>query len=585
MTANGKFHNIRHIFLPWWKYGKGFLFCNCLISVLLGPIAGFFSATLGQAVIEELQQSNSIGACVFIGFVYFLIAITCMMVKASVEDLYLRWKRQDIEGKIGIEIYKKACSTDYKSLDDPEYYDSYKLATEEYVEKSSEVVDYIFKFIEEMTKMIVYGTLISVHHFGLFILVFLCSIVAATAQIYWSSVSAKRSIKMVRQRRVIDYIRRLFFNKTSVADMRISNVKRSLLKHYTENIDDCVSVYKEFSRKEVLIDFLVSFAQYGTVLCVPIFAATVIISDGIAGIAVFSTLVASSMALKESLNAIGWWGSQINMGLSYFNNVVKFFDTESPIENTLEGASPADGPFDIEFENVFFKYSNSDFRLENLNLHIKPGEKIAIVGENGVGKSTITKLLLRLYDVDEGRIKINREDIQKYNITQLRSKIGVAFQDSSLYAMSVKENLCTYSLKEDSELMDALETVGLDIDIHNVVTKEFDEKGVVLSGGEEQKLCLARLLCGEFGLVILDEPSSALDPIAEFNLTKVMFDNIKSTTIMISHRLSTVVNADRIILISDGCILEEGNHKDLLSLKGKYAEMFEKQAAAYVKQY
>ena len=357
------------------------------------------------------------------------------------------------------------------------------------------------------------------------------------------------------------------------------------MKHYTENIDDCVSVYKEFSRKEVLIDFLVSFAQYGTVLCVPIFAATVIISDGIAGIAVFSTLVASSMALKESLNAIGWWGSQINMGLSYFNNVVKFFDTESPIENTLEGASPADGPFDIEFENVFFKYSNSDFRLENLNLHIKPGEKIAIVGENGVGKSTITKLLLRLYDVDEGRIKINREDIQKYNITQLRSKIGVAFQDSSLYAMSVKENLCTYSLKEDSELMDALETVGLDIDIHNVVTKEFDEKGVVLSGGEEQKLCLARLLCGEFGLVILDEPSSALDPIAEFNLTKVMFDNIKSTTIMISHRLSTVVNADRIILISDGCILEEGNHKDLLSLKGKYAEMFEKQAAAYVKQY
>lgn len=181
----------------------------------------------------------------------------------------------------------------------------------------------------------------------------------------------------------------------------------------------------------------------------------------------------------------------------------------------------------------------------------------------------MTKLLLRLYDVDSGIISVNGRPISSYRIDTLRDKIGIVFQNSMLYALTVRENMTAYTDADDNQLKKSLEDVGLNLNLNTQVTREFDQNGSVLSGGDSQRLCLTRLMHSDFGLIILDEPSSALDPIAEYNIAKLVFNSSPTTTIMIAHRLSTVVDADMIYLLSNGSIIESGTHAQLMEKCGK----------------
>jgi ATP-binding cassette subfamily B protein len=194
----------------------------------------------------------------------------------------------------------------------------------------------------------------------------------------------------------------------------------------------------------------------------------------------------------------------------------------------------------------------------------------------------LAKLLLRLYDISGGDILYNGVSVEDYKIHELRRRIGVAFQETQLYALTVRENMTIYNTADDNTLHNTLSKTGLHIELDNEVTREFDDCGVMLSGGQAQKLGLTRLLHGEFGLLLLDEPSSALDPLAEYEMTKLIFDQSHTTTIIVAHRLSTIRDADRIYLINDGGIAEHGTHNELMASGGRYAEMFTKQAEKYV---
>ena len=344
------------------------------------------------------------------------------------------------------------------------------------------------------------------------------------------------------------------------------------------------AIYRKYGAKEFLTDILANLAQLGTTFAVPVYVAWGVMSGNIGGIGVYATLIASSLALKEALNALGWWSSQVALGVAYTQKVQHFFDTDSTIEASTDGEKASDGPFSVRFDHVSYRYGGSDeFAIRDLSLAIAPGEKIAIVGENGAGKTTLTKLLLRLYDADGGTVQINGRPIADYDVSALRGRIGIAFQQSRLYALSVRENMTAYADADDARLKSCLEEVGLRLSLDAQVTKEFDENGAVLSGGDAQRLCLTRLLHSDFGLLILDEPSSALDPIAEYRIAKLIFDRSPTTTIMVAHRLSTVVDADRIYLLSDGRIIESGTHAELMAQNGKYREMFLKQAEGYLK--
>lgn len=576
--------SICFLLAPWWKYGKTLMVGSFISSVLFVPAAGYFSATLAQAVIEMIEAGKPFEAAFLTGLTYLLLALALDLLHAVYEDFYLRWKKQEIEGTIERSIYEKALTVDYRHFDDPSYFDSYKLATEKFASQSSETLQNLSSLLSGVAKCIVYGALIASQGVALLLIVLGCSAFVAYAQIYWSRVSVERETAMVNDQRKADYLRRLFFDHTAVADLRASNIKKSLFSLFDGSVKSRAAIYRKYGAKEFLTDILANLAQLGTTFAVPVYVAWGVMSGNIGGIGVYATLIASSLALKEALNALGWWSSQVALGVAYAQKVRRFFDTDSTIEASTDGEKASDGPFSIRFDHVSYRYGGSDeFAIRDLSLAIAPGEKIAIVGENGAGKTTLTKLLLRLYDTDGGTVQINGRPIADYDVSTLRGRIGIAFQQSRLYALSVRENMTAYADADDARLKSCLEEVGLRLSLDAQVTKEFDENGAVLSGGDAQRLCLTRLLHSEFGLLILDEPSSALDPIAEYRIAKLIFDRSPTTTVMVAHRLSTVVDADRIYLLSDGRIIESGTHAELMAQNGKYREMFLKQAEGYLK--
>lgn len=576
--------SICFLLVPWWKYGKPLMVGSFISSVLFVPAAGYFSATLAQAVIEMIEAGKPFEAAFLTGLTYLLLALALNLLHAVYEDFYLRWKKQEIEGTIERSIYEKALMVDYRHFDDPSYFDSYKLATEKFASQSSETLQNLFSLLSGVAKCIVYGALIASQGVALLLIVLGCSAFVAYAQIYWSRVSVERETAMVNDQRKADYLRRLFFDHTAVADLRASNIKKPLFSLFDGSVKSRAAIYRKYGAKEFLTDILANLAQLGTTFAVPVYVAWGVMSGNIGGIGVYATLIASSLALKEALNALGWWSSQVALGVAYAQKVQRFFDTDSTIEASTDGEKASDGPFSVRFDHVSYRYGGSDeFAIRDLSLAIAPGEKIAIVGENGAGKTTLTKLLLRLYDADGGTVQINGRPIADYDVSTLRGRIGIAFQQSRLYALSVRENMTAYADADDARLKSCLEEVGLRLSLDAQVTKEFDENGAVLSGGDAQRLCLTRLLHSEFGLLILDEPSSALDPIAEYRIAKLIFDRSPTTTVMVAHRLSTVVDADRIYLLSDGRIIESGTHAELMEQNGKYREMFLKQAEGYLK--
>lgn len=576
--------SICFLLAPWWKYGKTLMVGSFISSVLFVPAAGYFSATLAQAVIEMIEAGKPFEAAFLTGLTYLLLALALNLLHAVYEDFYLRWKKQEIEGTIERSIYEKALTVDYRHFDDPSYFDSYKLTTEKFASQSSEMLQNLFSLLSGVAKCIVYGALIASQGVALLLIVLGCSAFVAYAQIYWSRVSVERETAMVNDQRKADYLRRLFFDHTAVADLRASNIKKSLFSLFDGSVKSRAAIYRKYGAKEFLTDILANLAQLGTTFAVPVYVAWGVMSGNIGGIGVYATLIASSLALKEALNALGWWSSQVALGVAYAQKVQHFFDTDSTIEASTDGEKASDGPFSVRFDHVSYRYGGSDdFAIRDLSLAIAQGEKIAIVGENGAGKTTLTKLLLRLYDADGGTVQINGRPIADYDVSTLRGRIGIAFQQSRLYALSVRENMTAYADADDARLKSCLEEVGLRLSLDAQVTKEFDENGAVLSGGDAQRLCLTRLLHSEFGLLILDEPSSALDPIAEYRIAKLIFDRSPTTTVMVAHRLSTVVDADRIYLLSDGRIIESGTHAELMAQNGKYREMFLKQAEGYLK--
>lgn len=576
--------SICFLLAPWWKYGKTLMVGSFISSVLFVPAAGYFSATLAQAVIEMIEAGKPFEAAFLTGLTYLLLAQALNLLHAVYEDFYLRWKKQEIEGTIERSIYEKALTVDYRHFDDPSYFDSYKLTTEKFASQSSEMLQNLFSLLSGVAKCIVYGALIASQGVALLLIVLGCSAFVAYAQIYWSRVSVERETAMVNDQRKADYLRRLFFDHTAVADLRASNIKKPLFSLFDGSVKSRAAIYRKYGAKEFLTDILANLAQLGTTFAVPVYVAWGVMSGNIGGIGVYATLIASSLALKEALNALGWWSSQVALGVAYAQKVQHFFDTDSTIEASTDGEKASDGPFSVRFDHVSYRYGGSDdFAIRDLSLAIAQGEKIAIVGENGAGKTTLTKLLLRLYDADGGTVQINGRPIADYDVSTLRGRIGIAFQQSRLYALSVRENMTAYADADDARLKSCLEEVGLRLSLDAQVTKEFDENGAVLSGGDAQRLCLTRLLHSEFGLLILDEPSSALDPIAEYRIAKLIFDRSPTTTVMVAHRLSTVVDADRIYLLSDGRIIESGTHAELMAQNGKYREMFLKQAEGYLK--
>ena len=491
-------------------------------------------------------------------------------------------------------VLEKALECDYKNFDDPDFYHNYTLALQEYMQKSKSAFEFfcdIFSNIAIFCSMIVLIVDVSP-----WILLVNVGILFLTRGI--NKIKNKYERKKWNEQNEISrkgrYIERTIYMREYAADLRCNRSKEYIVKKFDDKVADNISLVRRF--KKITLGFrLYNLSAPHIIDFVAMGMAAYKITIGTLSVGDFTGTIQASKQLYWCMSPLINMANEINMYALYSQNLQKFFNTESVIESpktsTGRELTPktTDMPFAVEMKNVSFSYDNSNFALKNISMSIKPGQKIAIVGENGAGKSTLTKLLLRLYDTSSGDILINGQPIRDYDVHALRSDIGIAFQNTNLFAMTLAENMKLYREVSDEKLNEVVGKLGLssvlkkfDCGLDAQVTKEFDKNGIVLSGGETQKLGLARLFTGQFGLLILDEPSAALDPIAEYELNKVIMELRDTTTIMISHRLSTVRDADCIYLIENGEIAEFGSHAELMKQDGKYAAMFNMQAEKYV---
>ena len=301
----------------------------------------------------------------------------------------------------------------------------------------------------------------------------------------------------------------------------------------------------------------------------------------------------ASLTALSSLNAIITEVLELQKKCTYAYDYVSYMKKENRAINGSRKVEDNNGKYEIEFKNVYFAYPNSEnYVLKDVSLKISSGEHLSVVGMNGAGKTTFIKLMCRFYPVTKGEILLNNVNINEYDYDEYVKLISAVFQDFRLLALSIKENVAIEKsdMIEEKELMDLFQKVGfadkvcqLSKGMDTPVSKHYDVTGFIPSGGEQQKLAIARALFKDSAIVILDEPTAALDPIAEYDIYKQFNDFIKNkTAIYISHRLSSCRFCDRIAVFSEGTIKECGTHEELIRIKnGVYAELYNAQAQYY----
>lgn len=566
------------------------------LDAIRNQVSIFFEHVVGIGYVLEAAEFGYPFQKVATFILILAAAITVGMVfTVFVGDYIGEKEKPKVRQKIKMMLYERAKGLDLACYDNPEFYNEQVLAISEVDKQIDRMVQLIQNTLAGITVFISTG----IYFFMKDKVSIIFAVVSFVMAFIFNQIYNKMNF-LVRVEgnpftRKRDYIKRIYYLSDYAKEIRLNpDVSNILFKNFEEANDEVYQIEKKYTKRKFLFGFLrryVSNAMFSDVLYISylVFQAAVRKTLSFSTVAILYNSFGSLKNGMRIFTDVYPFASETSL---YVRKIRNFLEYEPKIVSQ-EGLIPTEEAKEIELKNVSFAYgSQTDMLLKDLNIHIKPGEKIALVGYNGAGKTTLVKLLMRLYDVKSGEILADGTDIRKYDVAKYRDTIGTVFQDFQIFAGNVKENVmldvddeCDEARIEqaltDSGLMKRVSRMpsGLDTEL----TTEFSKDGINLSGGESQKLAIARVFYKNAGLMILDEPSSALDPIAEYQLNHAMLSATKDkTVIFISHRLSTTRIADRIIMLEDGRIVEQGSHEELLSKNGKYAQMWKVQAGAYI---
>ncbi|MDD6401824.1 MAG: ABC transporter ATP-binding protein [Lachnospiraceae bacterium] len=495
-------------------------------------------------------------------------------------------------------LYDKAATIDLECYDNPDYYNDLVLSVAESDNTINRFLELISLALKSIMIFLTTGVFyIFVDAAGL-IFIFISFIVSILISKALNKINFDVRNKINPLEKKKNYVNRTFYLKDYAKEIRLHHEVGDILETdlYDAN-EEIVQIQKKVGKKRTLLAFTKDFCFSSLILdglyvAYLIYKAVVLHTiDYSNAVVLFNRTGEMRRGMRDLSNVI----PKANENNMYINKIREFIAYEPKIVSEKD-LSVENNIGEIVLDNVSFSYSEDlSNTLNDISLRVKPGEKVAIVGYNGAGKTTLVKLLMRLYDPTNGSIKYDGRNIKEYDIDEYRKRIGVVFQDFQVYGASLLENVvmdvCDKSDKATSDLAkEALYHSGFgerfesfEKGLDTSITTEFDNKGINLSGGEGQKVAIARSFYKKANILIMDEPSSALDPIAEYSLNKAMDEmSIGKTVFYISHRLSTTRDADRIIMLEKGRIVEQGNHDELLKLDGKYAEMWKVQAGAYM---
>lgn len=488
------------------------------------------------------------------------------------------------------ELYEKAKSLDLESYDNPEFYNSFILTIESSSDNIQNLLGLIRNYFGNVVALIsVASVLAAIDPLCLLIILVSIAVFMPLSKVI-GNLQTQRQIENTRYHRRSDYFQRIFYLQDYAKEVRMNNIHPLLIDRYNDAADDVIKNQDKYWSKISLLYCIqeIGVQVVGIMLLMPLYLGYLVLVKQSITAGDFVATFNGAYSIAVSINFLTVWAvARFEERAKIIEKYRGFLNAEPKIIDGENHASVTE-PKEIKIENMSFTYPGSDKpTLSDINLTIKPYEKIALVGFNGAGKTTLTNLLLRLYDVSEGSIKIDGEDIRTVKTSEHRNRFAAVFQDFQIFSCNVGENVALDSTYNSDDVKSALNHSGFDKKLkggtQTELLREFDDEGVMLSGGEAQKIAVARAFYKKCPYVILDEPSANLDPIAEYNLNRAMLEAAEDkTVIFISHRLSTTVNADKIYVMEQGRIIESGSHKELMSKNGTYAEMFNLQAEKYV---
>lgn len=562
------------------------------VYTIVAAIYPFFGIVLPKLLIGELVLGDLANVKTVIAIIvgYLLLASIVGFIKSFTSNCaYPRITRLRID-YIG-EIFDKIVSADYQHMEDSTFFNKNERALEATSSNNNGVEGVYHKLFEIPAVMI--SILVLVVVIGMVNpLILLGLLVNLFVTIYISRKVHNHEYKRKEQIAKADRKKRYYYQTTHDfsygKDIRLYGLSGRILSNYSKEIDGYIAVKNQIFNKEYVLGYLGLF----TLLLSDALTYGILIKKVVDGMSIadFSMYLAAVVSLSVMLKNFSEQISFIINETHYVYDFYNFLDRDLGAKGG-ENKAIKDDTLEIEFDNVSFKYPNTDqYIIKNLNFKINKGERLATVGVNGAGKSTIVKLMIGLFDVTEGEIRINQIPIKQFDKKELYDMFSVVFQDINVLAFTVNENVaCTSEGIDEARVEKALDRVGLMEKINELpkgreqmMLKIIEADGTEFSGGQSQKLAIARALYKDSAMVIMDEPTAALDALAEAEIYENFSELVKGkTAVYISHRLASTKFCDKIALFDKDGLKEYGNHEELMKLGGLYNHMFSVQGKYY----
>ncbi len=579
-----------------WMYGRireyvpGLIFMVVLNGIITG-INGAVEMLYVKTLYDFIGKSISFQRALELIAVYTVYRTLWYFYNAWFWQVYWGIAQEKLHIALHSDMFRKAVSLDLERYDDPKFYNDFIWSMDQAFPHSINLMKDTSTLVFHVVSAIaISGILFSVDSL-MAVIIAAFAILRAFISTKYNKVNYEFFDASNPLWRKEGYIRRVFMLPDYAKDLRATRVSENLYEDYLKTTDEKNKIVDKFKVRRsiygVLAHTVMLFGETGLFIFVLHKVVT-----GETSLGTFSVAMGAIWRLSWTMREFVIELQLLHEHAIFLEKVRKFTECDPKII----GGKLAAEPFEkLEIKGVSFAYNEGDKEaLSGVDLTIKKGEKIAIVGYNGAGKTTLTKLISRLYDPTNGEIIYNGKNLKEYTIESVRDRIAAVFQDYRIFASTLAENVAggECSEEEKQRVHQALESstfegklqklsAGLDTQL----TREFFDDGTVLSGGEQQKVAIARAFYKDADLIILDEPSSALDPDAEYALNRSISEYAdKKTVIFISHRLSTTRHADRIYMFEQGKLIEVGSHEELIAKNGKYAYMFELQAEKYRKQ-
>lgn len=590
--------------LVWQATPYTFLGClaTSILSGLVPPVqVWLLKVIIDQAVegIEVNQAGDAVdlsGIMWTLGFYLGLMIISAALLALNtmLRDIVVR----RVEYYIQQLILRKTATLDYAFFEDPKFYNMLTNANEDAGWRPANLIWHLVDILRDALTLIAMILILSQLHVLAAVAIAIVSLVRLVFTRWHVKQRFLSRMVYTTMRRIVGYFQNLMTSRESIKEVQIFGLFEHLYSRFSKHKQEYLEADEKLAFSGTRIEwFLATFSNIvGVGLWAYIIFRALYGHITIGDITLFFQAVTSCQQRFDSISRSVTQGYENSL---FITNLFDFLDLRPQnVEGALKRSEKppltlsVESIEDIEFRNVSFRYPGQDrYVLRNVSFRIRHGETMALVGRNGAGKTTLVKLLARFYDPTEGEILLNGHSLVEYDLVQLRQQMSIVFQDFIQYQLTIRDNITFGQIDYSHDTM-RMEKAAEDSGVNALVQKlpnKFDtvlgrtlEDGVDLSGGEWQKLGLARAFFRDAEILILDEPTAALDPLAEYELFE-RFARLTETktSVIISHRFSTVRMADRIIVLEDGECIEQGSHEELLARSGMYANLFTTQAKHY----